>query len=298
MELTLSAAQLESARKELLADDSSMLIDLMFCLNLHLSTNEVPARIWRKATALGWVDPQSRTVTNLGGLVADTTREYKFWLERGRLLHAERDYSLLAAEGYSGKTVLEVGSGFGCNLLSLSLYPGRFLGIEPVALYRQLTSIFAEREGLPCPNIIDGSGEHIPLDKNTVDVVLCYSTHQYMDVRRALLEMSRVLKPGGQLRIMGGTFGQYFFEEIQRIAQLKRARELPTYALTIINTLFYEGFGRRLYIPGGYSATTAPIYPSVAAMCRWLNRAGLVYRADLSRCLPGDMCFIADRPLV
>lgn len=297
MEIALSESELASARSALLDSKSDDLIELVFRLNLSLPTEHCPADAWRTASELGWIGPTSPTLTDLGKLVADPLREYRFWLERDRYLHSERDYSLLARESYAGKTVVEVGCGFGCNLFSLSRMPGLFLGVEPVLLYRQFTPILAERESLECPQVLAGSGESIPFDDGFADIVLCYSAHQYMDIGRAIKEMARVLKPGGQLRIIGGTLAQYLSPEIlKRFFRGGRLSNAGAYGLTIVNTFMYQIFERRLVVPRGLSTTTAPVYPTARAMARWFRRAGLTYRAELSRPLRGDTCFIAEKP--
>ncbi len=295
MSITLDPRQLDAARSALLGEDSDRLIDLLFRLNLRLDTAQVPDAVWAEAVKLGWVNGPTKRLTDLGHLVADPVREYRFWLDRERRLHAERDYPYLAAANYSGKVVLEVGSGFGCNLFSMSIFPGTFSGVEPVALYRQFTPVFAEREGIKCPDVGEGSGESIPAESDYADVVLCYSAHQYMDVRKALAEMARVLKPGGQLQIIGGTLLPYFADGALEFLRKRSVGGIGAYVLTLVNTIWYSAFARRLVVPRGFAATTAPVYPPVAMMRRWISECGLVYRPDLSRRIPGEMCFIADK---
>jgi SAM-dependent methyltransferase len=297
MSIILNDAQLAAAREALLGDGSDALIDLLFRLNLRLSSLDVAEQVWGHAVELGWVNASTRRLTDLGHLVADPLREYQFWLGRERRLHAELDHPHLVASNYENKVVVELGSGFGCNLFSLSRFSGTFSGVEPVALYRQFTSILAEREGLKCPVVMGGCAEAIPVESESADVVLCYSAHQYMDVRVALQEMARILKPGGQMQIIGGTLGKYFVEGVREFYVRRRLSGASAYILTIVNTLSYCGLGRRAIIPRGYASTTAPVYPPVAVMQRWMERCGLVFRTDLSRRIPSEMCFIADKPL-
>jgi SAM-dependent methyltransferase len=297
MNFLLDPIQFSDARKALLDPHSSELIELMFRLNLRRSIEGVAGTAIATAVKLGWVQPGGQDLTPLGWLVADPIREYRFWLDRGRRVHGEADYELLAPERYSGKHVLEPGSGFGCNLLSLSRVPGRFVGLEPVALYRQFTPIFSEREGLPVPEVVDGKGEALPFPAETFDVVLCYSAHQYMDVRPALREMARVLKPGGQLQIIGGTLDAFASNMGGRLLRQPSLGSLKSYLLTIGNTLTYEVLGRRIFVPRGPAATTAPIYPRFSRMCRWMREdAGLQVRTELCRRIGVETCFVADKP--
>jgi SAM-dependent methyltransferase len=212
---------------------------------------------------------------------------------RDRRINSEKDYELLAPANYEGKSVLEPGSGFGCNLFSLSRVKGRFVGLEPVELYRQMTSILAAREGLPEPEVVGGSCEALPFGDAEFDFVLCYGSHQYMKIPIALGEIARVLKPGGQLRILGETLGGYV---------LRAARELVTsprlashYGLTLANTLAFELTRSRLWTPRGDAPTTAPVYPSRGSMHRWMREQGLRPRLDLMRRFADKDCLIADK---
>lgn len=291
----LDNRQLEMARTALLSHDAEPLLDLMFKLALSRPAEASPA-VLDVSRELGWVERGSTKLTTLGWLVGDVVREYRFWIERGRKTHGEDDHPLLAAERYEGKTVLEPGSGFGCNLLSLSRRPGRFVGVEPVGLYRQLTPIFAEREGVPAPLVVDGSGEALPFPDAEFDVVLCYSSHQYMDVKPALREMARVLRPGGQLQIIGGTLDAYAKNSGLRVVKDRKLKPALKYAMTVGNTLGYEYLGRRFLVPKGAAATTAPVYPRDTFMWRWIREAGLVPRPDLLRRFSGETSFFADKP--
>src|SRR5690606_25335776 len=146
----------------------------------------------------------------LGWLVADPLREYRFWLDRDRRIHGEQHHALLAPERYTAKSVLEVGSGFGSNLLSLGMRTqGIFVGVEPMSIYRQFTPLLAERESDDVPEVRAGSGEPLTIDSESYDLVPCYSANQSMDIGAAIVEMTRVLRPGGQLQIIGATLNAY-----------------------------------------------------------------------------------------
>jgi SAM-dependent methyltransferase len=295
MQLMLDAEQLSAARHALTGPASGALIDLIFRLNLGRQIDDVPAASLSKARELGWVEKERPKLSKLGYLVADPLREYQFWLDRGRQLHSAQEYSLLAPESYRGKAVLEIGCGFGCNLFSLAGVTGRFVGVEPIALYRQFTPLLAEREGIEVPLVVDGRGEAVPFDDNEFDIVLCYSAHQYMDIRPAFKEMARVLKPGGQLRVVGGTLGPFTGYFLRNFFSASKWGSTKGHSLTVLNTLSYCLFGRRLYTPGGAAATTAPIYPPILWMNHWMRDAGLEVRPELFRRISGESCFVAEK---
>lgn len=96
--------------------------------------------------------------------------------------------------------VLEIGIGSGQNLPFYNPEKvTKIIGVDPdehiwkrSAQRRADCSIDVERIGL--------SGEDIPLDKNIADsVVVTYSLCTIPDPVKALKEMSRILKPGGQI---------------------------------------------------------------------------------------------------
>lgn len=290
---SLSPTALAAIRATLLSDRGEAFLRLLVHLNLGRALGSDEHVALDVARQTGLVDLGRIALTPLGWLAADPMREYFWWRERDGRLHSEGQHECLSLTYYAGKAVLEPGSGFGCNLLSMCRVSGRFVGVEPVKLYRQLTPVFAEREGLPAPSVVDGSGEALPFAAGEFDVVVCYSAHQYMDVRVALTEMGRVLRPGGQLQIVGGVLSLPVMA--QRWCRNPRLGALKRDLLTIANTWAYERIGRRLYMPRGPGATGAPIYPSTTYMQRWLREAGLCPRDDLSRPLSAEHCFIAEK---
>jgi ubiquinone/menaquinone biosynthesis C-methylase UbiE len=297
MQTTLSVAQIEDVRQALLGPGSDELIDFVVRLNLSLPVSDMSRTVIETASKLGWASFDSKPrLTPLGWLVADPLREYRMWLDRDRRIHGESESALLAPESYLGKSVLEVGSGFGCNLLSLSLRTqGRFVGVEPMTIYRQFTPLLASREGVVAPEVVDGAGEALPFADHEFDIVLCYSAHQYMDIRKALHEMARVLKPGGQLQIIGGTQDSYGAGLRQHLIRRQSPAHLLGGLRTLLNTLSYQWLGRRLLVPKSAFATAVPIYPSRTSMYRWIGATGLTMRHDLVQRVGEETCFVADK---
>lgn len=96
--------------------------------------------------------------------------------------------------------VLEIGIGSGLNLPFYDRSRVEALvGIEPAAELRALATVRARESGLDC-RLLDASAEDIPLDDRSVDtVVTTYTLCTIPDAPRALAEMRRVLRPGGEL---------------------------------------------------------------------------------------------------
>ena len=95
--------------------------------------------------------------------------------------------------------VLEIGIGSGLNLPFYSSGVTHVVGLEPSP---KLLG-FAKRESSSTPGqpeLLEGSAEAIPLDDRSIDtVVTTWTLCTIPDVRRALQEARRVLKPDGRL---------------------------------------------------------------------------------------------------
>ena len=117
---------------------------------------------------------------------------------RNRELTPYRERVLAAAEG----RVLEIGIGAGANL---KFYPSRvreILALEPsaklITMARHAARKFSTR--IAAVNFMEASAEAIPLDTSSVDtVVMTWTLCSIPAPLKALGEMRRVLKPGGQL---------------------------------------------------------------------------------------------------
>lgn len=112
-------------------------------------------------------------------------------------------YHYLALKsGVEGKHVLEVGSGRGGGgkHVASALKPASYVGLD---LAQSAVDLANEIHNEPNLQFIQGSAESIPLNDNTIDVVLnVESCHAYGSVDKFLSEVKRVLKPGGYLLLV------------------------------------------------------------------------------------------------
>jgi SAM-dependent methyltransferase len=119
---------------------------------------------------------------------------------RGRLL-----LRLLAEEGaapIAGRSVLDLGAGFGALALYFAHLGAEVVAVDPNGKRTQVAVEIARRRGLPVSAVI-AHAQSLPLPDSSVDLVvannsLCYIVEQDAE-RRALEEILRVLRPGGWL---------------------------------------------------------------------------------------------------
>ena len=116
------------------------------------------------------------------------------WSMRNKRLTDERKRFVPLASG----RVLEIGIGSGLNLPFYSSKVERLFGLEPSTQMRRMASRRIEDAPFPV-DFLGLSGEDIPAESETFDTVLStWTLCTIPDVRRALKEMRRVLKPHGR----------------------------------------------------------------------------------------------------
>jgi ubiquinone/menaquinone biosynthesis C-methylase UbiE len=105
-----------------------------------------------------------------------------------------------ALAGLSGR-VLEIGAGNGLNFAHYPATVDEVVAVEPEPFLREKAAGRAA-EAAVTVRVIEGDADAIPLEDSSVDaavasLVLC----SVPDQARALAELKRVIKPGGELRV-------------------------------------------------------------------------------------------------
>ncbi len=271
--MQLSDDEIRHLRAFLMGTDAFGFARFIANLQLDRGKDSLSASFRDAAVHLGWLHPGEDRFTELGLFAADSCREYCFWRERDRLLPFVDMIPHVVSEHVLGKSVLEIGSGSGMNLLSMASQARAVVGLEPVTIYRQIGAILAELEGYGAVTSVPGRAEDLPFEDGQFDTVLCVTAHQYFDLNPALAEIARVLKPGGEAVLISGTLSGYVKGQANQIfAGLRPAR---SYGVTIANTLGYMFLGRRVFTRVTNRTTAYPIYPARWSMRRMMAAAGL-----------------------
>jgi ubiquinone/menaquinone biosynthesis C-methylase UbiE len=97
----------------------------------------------------------------------------------------------------SATTVVDLGAGTGVMTKDLLGRVDRVIAIEPDDRMRAILS-----GNLPEVTALRGTGESVPIDTSSVDVVLASSSWHWMEPDQALQEAARVLVPGGTLGVV------------------------------------------------------------------------------------------------
>ena len=115
--------------------------------------------------------------------------------------HFEKLHHLLGLvpfDGCRGKRVLEVGCGAGVDLARFARGGAEVTGVDLAPSAIDLAKANFEQQGLRGEFFV-ASGEHLPFDEGSFDLVFAHGVVQYTaEPQRLVDECRRVLKPGGE----------------------------------------------------------------------------------------------------
>lgn len=153
----------------------------------------------------------ARPVEDVVAFYSRTGRLFEAW---GRVVDSRaRARVLQLCAVCDGDTVLEVGAGAGSQLVALaSANPsGRTVGIDLAeGMLREARRRLAAA-GVTHAEVLRADARELPLDDDSVDVVVSAYVLDILawdDIRRALMEFCRVLRPGGRLVLCHVTPGE------------------------------------------------------------------------------------------
>ncbi|KAA1248661.1 class I SAM-dependent methyltransferase [Mycobacterium simiae] len=118
--------------------------------------------------------------------------------ERGRPSYPPEAIDWLLPAG--ARTVLDLGAGTGKLTTRLVERGLDVVAVDPIPEMLEVL-----RTSLPETPALLGTAEEIPLADNSVDAVLVAQAWHWFDPARAILEVARVLRPGGRLGLVWNT---------------------------------------------------------------------------------------------
>jgi ubiquinone/menaquinone biosynthesis C-methylase UbiE len=125
--------------------------------------------------------------------------EWKFSLEDPRRAEA----MLKATSGVEVRRVLDIGCGAGQEMLPFIKRGASGVGVDITPEVGQVGRKMYAKEGLLDQiSFLRGSGNELPFASETFNVLICRGALMFMNNKRALAEMSRVLQPGGLFFLM------------------------------------------------------------------------------------------------
>ena len=138
------------------------------------------------------------------------TKSYARWRSSrlGRITDALEQRLLFELLGpVAGKTLLDVGCGDGALAAELARRGAFVTGLDTNPVMIAAARQRSESESTPL-RLVEGRAEALPFEGNSFDYTVSVTTLCFVqEARRAVVEMARVLKPGGRLVI--GELGRW-----------------------------------------------------------------------------------------
>lgn len=208
-------------------------------------------------------------LTTLGETLSHPLRELLQWQERGETIAFADEVSVLDPARFDGAQVLEVGSGFGVNLLTLQEHAETAVGVERDQAYIDVGPVLAAAAGRPVPEVVSGCGEALPFEDDRFDHVLSLGALQYMDLQQALVEMRRVTRPRGEVVAVLGHLSGYLRQATREHLRRPRPRNIARELREVATMVSYPWLGRALGKRG------SPVYPRRRRLTAYAEAAGL-----------------------
>lgn len=110
------------------------------------------------------------------------------------------DWILNKLNIHKGEYILDIGCGNGNQLIPYSLFSNNIFGVD--LSFSLLLEAKRRKNDL---RLVWNSGEELPFKSNIFDIVTCNYAIYYMDVRKVLQEIKKVLKINGRFLIVSPT---------------------------------------------------------------------------------------------
>lgn len=124
--------------------------------------------------------------------------------EKREFRYSLQDYmhDVFQFDTFAGKTVLEIGCGGGIDSAEFARNGALVTSTDFTEIGVKTTSELLEEANLPV-NVMQADATNLQFEDNTFDCVYSFGVlHHIPDIRKALSEIKRVLKPDGQIMVM------------------------------------------------------------------------------------------------
>jgi ubiquinone/menaquinone biosynthesis C-methylase UbiE len=152
------------------------------------------------------------------------SRPYFERLLAGRSLYAPWMEESLGYSETAGKRVLDVGCGQGIDVAHYAMAGGHVTGLDLTPRHVELARAHLEALGLEA-EIVEGDAERLPFPDQSFDRASSNGVlHHTPDMPAALREQRRVLRPGGEVRVIvyNRSSLHYWLTQVVFIGLLKR----------------------------------------------------------------------------
>lgn len=261
----------QAIEQAILEQNGELLLRFMRDVFFNRANPSTDLKIISLAIHLGWIedDYNKWQLTPHGALIADSAREYCNWIDEKRQL----PYGVNEAD-IEGKSILDLGCGFGRYVLSASRIASLAVGLEAEQTYLKMSSILGRREGMNFFNVVCGAGEKIPFADNTFDIIICIRSLPYMDASITIPEMSRVLRIGGKIFLYTSTFGQFVRDFVGQPQHTPGIRERLRIVKHAINSISVTWTGKKIFGRRG-NFTASYVFLTTRRLIQLMENAGL-----------------------
>lgn len=172
------------------------------------------------------------------------TKEYFQAIEDFRYRIEPEIFAFAQFTRFSGKKILEVGTGAGTDFLQWVRAGTHAYGIdltqESVDHVKQRLALYQ----LQAAEIVVADAEHLPFNDNNFDLVYSWGViHHSHDIAKCLSEIVRVTKPGGTIKIM--IYNRYSLFAFYQYLRFGLLRGRPFQSISQILYNHQESFGTK-----------------------------------------------------
>jgi ubiquinone/menaquinone biosynthesis C-methylase UbiE len=144
---------------------------------------------------------------------------------------------------------IDIATGAGHTAMAVAPYVAQMIAYDITPEMLEETAKNAAERGLSNLSTKLGAAEKLPFEDNTFDIVTVRTApHHYADIKKSVLEMARVVKPGGRVVVMDTTVpeDETLDKEINYIEMRRDPSHVRNYSSSEWQTMLVEA-GLQIY---------------------------------------------------